>query len=346
MLFRVVGLSSIMLFLSGCVDFGYYIQASKGHIELLSKRQPIDTLVSSGSISPDVKEKLDLVQKITAFSEQEMSLPAGNSYSDYVALDRPFVVWNVFASRSDSFESRLWCYPLVGCVSYRGYFDLASADRYADELSELGLDVFVGGVSAYSTLGWFDDPVLSTFLKRQDFQLAALIFHELSHRVLYIKGDTTFNESFATAVEQIGLEKWVAAQGRPNLLLKYRKSKQLNSEFVAFVLKWKATLEREYQEIDLNNDFSTKKVQLYDQMLEDYERFKLRIAYNGYDHWMEDDLNNAKINTVATYESQVPAFIALYKRVDSDMERFLAECIRLSKQPKGTRDEYLDSLLN
>ena len=341
---RFILLFWLWTLLLACTDFGYYMQASQGQLELIRNRTSIDELVLSEEIESKRKYKLLLIKQITSFAQQDLGLPVGGAYSDFVEIDRPHVVWNVFASQPYSFESKQWCYPMVGCVSYRGYFNLASAERYGDELEKQGLDVYIGGVSAYSTLGWFDDPVLSTFLMRRDFELAALIFHELSHRVLYIKGDTTFNESFATAVEQIALDKWVKAQNRPELLSQYKKANAKNAKFVDFILAWKETLQKGYQISDIDSE--KQKSQLYEQLLADYQLFRFRTDYHGYDHWIENNLNNAKINTIATYEARVPEFNKVYLAAGSDMALFLEECIRLSKRSKADRDKYLDALKN
>ena len=341
---RFILLFWLWVLLPACADLGYYMQAYQGQLELIRNRSSIDALVLSDEVGAESKQKLLLIKQITAFAQQGLGLPVGGAYSDFVEIDRPHVVWNVFASQPYSFENKQWCYPLVGCVSYRGYFNLASAERYGDELEQQGLDVYIGGVSAYSTLGWFDDPVLSTFLMRQDFELAALIFHELSHRVLYIKGDTTFNESFATAVEKISLEKWLKAVNRPELLSQYNNANSRNEKFVEFILTWKESLQKGYQVSGI--DIEKQKKQLYDQLLEDYQLFRLEMNYHGYDHWIESDLNNAKINTISTYEARVPEFNKMYLASGSDMTLFLEECLRLSKRSKTNRDKYLDALKN
>lgn len=330
---------------SACSNLSYYLQASHGHLELIKSRKNIDRVVSSLKISPASKEKLHLVQQVTHFAEHDLGLPVGGAYSDYVEVDGPYVVWNVFASQRYSFENKQWCYPLLGCVSYKGFFDVNAATRYGKKLEQEGFDVYVGGVAAYSTLGWFDDPVLSTFLMREDYQLAALIFHELAHRVLYINGDTTFNESFASAVEQIALERWVEASSDPDLLTRYNNNKALNKAFVNFVLGWKGVLQKAYHERDNREGFEKQKEQLYKQMRADYERFKARVGYNGYDDWVNNDLNNAKINTVATYESRVPGFKKMYRQAGEDMAVFLRQCLQLSRMPALERNQYLDEIM-
>jgi hypothetical protein len=206
----------LALLLPACSSLGYYGQAVNGQLQLLARRQPIDSLLEAESTPADLRARLALVRQLLDFAAQELALPVHDQYRSYVELDRPFVVWNVFATPEFSMQPKTWCFPVAGCVAYRGWFSEARARADARRLREAGFDVFVGGVAAYSTLGWFSDPVLSTVLYREDHRLAMLLFHELAHQVAYTRDDSVFNESFATAVEQLGLAAWLAANASRN----------------------------------------------------------------------------------------------------------------------------------
>ncbi|MDD5330670.1 MAG: aminopeptidase, partial [Sulfuricella sp.] len=189
------------LFISGCANLGYYSQAVGGHLHVMNAAHPIRDVLQDPAADPELKHQLEDVAAIREFASRELALPDNNSYRAYADLGRPYVVWNVFAAPEFSVEPEKWCMAFVGCVNYRGYYDRADADRYADALRHRGLDAFVGGITAYSTLGLFDDPVLNTFLRLGDTEVARTLFHELAHQRLYVKGDSVFNESFATTVE-------------------------------------------------------------------------------------------------------------------------------------------------
>lgn len=330
--------------LFGCADFNYYMQASRGHMEIVSKRENISRLIESGKLSEREISKLKLVEEVTHYASGQLGFPDNGSYKHYVALERPYVVWNVFAAQPFSFDSKNWCYPIVGCVTYRGYFDQSSAEQYAQTLSRQGYDVYVGGVAAYSTLGWFNDPVLSTFLRRQDYQLVALLFHELAHEILYIKGDTTFNESFATALEEIALAHWLESKNKAEIFSRYKEYKTRKEKFIQFVLSWKNKIELAYQEVGEGGHNTEIKEKIYQAMRDDYARFRKEIDYSGYDRWFNDDLNNAKLNTVATYESLVPKFMLIYYNVGESVEDFIKESKRIGKLSSEQRMLYFSKL--
>ena len=201
--------------LAGCADLPYYWQAAGGQFELWQRSRPIAELVADQTTEADIKARLERVQAIRAFASRELGLPDNASYRTYADLGRPFVVWNLFAAPELSLTPKEWCFPVAGCVTYRGYFAEAGARALAGELEAQGLDTYVGGVPAYSTLGWFADPLPSTVIGYPDLDLARLIFHELAHQVVYVPGDTLFNESFATTVEREGVRRWAEAKGTP-----------------------------------------------------------------------------------------------------------------------------------
>ena len=336
----------ILVTCSGCESITYYNQALKGQLELMKNQRPLTEVIENEITPALLKNQLQTILEILTFADQQLQLPVGGNFSQYVEIDRPLVVWNVFAADELSFDPKTWCYPIVGCASYRGYFDENKANAYAEKLRGDGGDIYVGGISAYSTLGWLDDPVLSTFISRNDTQLAALIFHELAHRIFYVSGDTEFNESFASAVERIALERWLNNKNNPQAFDVYLKHKQNYDDFVVFVLSWKKRLDLMYHSNLSDNEKRLLKDKLYSAMIDDYKVFKgNHNEYKAYDNWMSETLNNAKINTLSTYQAKVPAFLVLYEQHDGDFNKFIDACVMLSKQKKAIRDQQLDELM-
>lgn len=339
--------------LSGCDSLAYLGQAASGQWELLHKREPIADLVAASSTDEVLKQKLSLVLEARAWASRELGLETGEAYADFVALDRPYVVWNVVAAPEFSVAPMQWCFPIAGCVSYRGYFDEADARQYAEEMKRQGYDTYVGGVEAYSTLGWFDDPVLSTFVKRSDTSLVALVFHELAHRTLYVKNDSTFNESFATLIEQEGVRRWLAAKRQPastsdnNAWAQYQRQKQWQETFVTLVLDYRQQLEALYASSRPDQEKRTTKQQLAEQTRERYRQLRDTIwgGYNGYDRWFNDGLNNAQISTVATYHAYVPAFEVVLQQCQQDLRCFLERVNTLAGQTPETRKSAMEALL-
>jgi predicted aminopeptidase len=333
------GLLVCFAFISGC----YYVQATRGQIEVLSKRESIDDMLASPETPDDLSRRLELVQEARQFSVDELGLPDNKSYRTYSDLERDYVVWNVFAAPEFSLDAREWCYPIVGCVSYRGYFSKDAADKQADKLSRKGFDVAVGGVPAYSTLGNFNDPVLNTMLRWDDLQLVSTLFHELAHQVLYIKDDTAFNESFATAVEEFGIERWLVAQGRQDEMSRYRERKKLHREFVDLVAGAREDL-REFYARDIGaEEMRRLKAARLEQLSADVS-LALEAAGRSDKHWLSGELNNARLLPMTLYEGRVPAFRALFAECDFGLACFYEEAIKLSKLEQPARDARLDEL--
>jgi predicted aminopeptidase len=203
----------ILLMFSGCTQLGYYTQSVSGQLDIWRREKPIHEVIEDAASPPALRDKLAQVLVIREYASRELALPANSSFRRYADLQRPFVAWNVFATEEFSMQPKTWCFAVAGCVSYRGYFAKADAENFAVGIAAAGHDVYVGGVPAYSTLGWFADPVLNTFIHYSPVELARLIFHELSHQVVYVKDDTVFNESFAVAVERAGVARWIARHG-------------------------------------------------------------------------------------------------------------------------------------
>jgi predicted aminopeptidase len=305
-------------------------------------------LIADPKTPGNLKNRLELILQIRRFARDELYLPAANHYMDYVDVGRSYVAWNVFAAPEFSLIPKTWCYPVAGCAVYRGYFREEKAQRYADMLARQGYDVFVGGVTAYSTLGWFDDPLLSTILNnRNDMQLAALIFHELAHQKLFIPGDSTFNESFATAVEQEGLRRWQRGSretpGYETYLETYRRKKQI----MALITRSRLQLAALYQQELAADHKRDKKRSILKNLIAEYR--ELRNQWNGfsaYDGWFSEPLNNAKITVLATYHEFVPAFLQILQEGDGDLKQFYRKCQVLAQADKRQRHRRLLEYVN
>jgi predicted aminopeptidase len=332
------------LVLGGCV--GYYGQAVRGHMKIMGDRVPLDEVIEDPGTAEETRARLELVREARAFASAELGLPDNGSYSSYVELDRPYVVWNVFAAGEFSVEPRRWCFPVAGCVVYRGYFAEEDAERYAARLTEDGWDTSVGGVAAYSTLGRFDDPVLSSMLGWRDYQLAGLIFHELAHQVLYVKGDSEFNESFATAVEEEGLARWLEARGEPGELEAYRASRARAGGFSLLIADARQRLGQLYAR-DLDEaEMRAAKAAAFEDLRTRYRALRESWdGYPGYDAWFEQPLNNARLVPVATYRHYVPAFRAMLREVEGDLPAFYAAARELGELEPEERRARLDDLL-
>ncbi|MGA7146414.1 MAG: aminopeptidase [Desulfobacterales bacterium] len=333
--------------LTSCASIRYYGQLISGQIGILNKREPIRHVLAQPDASEKLKLKLKLVLEIREFAKDKLFLPAKDQYLSFVDLERPFAVYNVFATPEFSFSPKTWCYPIIGCAVYRGYFSKKDAFNYADQLRKKGYDVYIGGVVAYSTLGWFDDPVLSTFINLSDIKLAALIFHELSHHLLYVADDTTFNESFATAVERESLRRWLLSKNRPKAYGDYMKAYRRQQQFIKLVLKYRKKLEVLYaKDLPVLEKRHDKAVE-FDNLKADYRLLKKQWGgYSGYEGWFNRKMNNAQLLTVATYNDLVPAFLKLLKTCNSNLKTFYKKCQELSKKPKKVRRAYLDQLLD
>ena len=336
---RTIATLGLCCLLSGC----YYVQATRGQIEVLRKREPIDEILASPDTEAELGRRLRLVQEARRFSVVDLGLPDNKSYRTYSDLERDYVVWNVFAAPEFSLGAREWCYPIVGCVSYRGYFSEEAAHREAGKLAAKGFDVAVGGVPAYSTLGNFNDPVLNTMMRWDDVKLVATLFHELAHQVLYIKDDTGFNESFATAVEEIGIERWLAANGRPEEMAGYREQKALHRRLVELVEAARDDLADYYgRDVDEDARRALKSGRLA-QLAADV-RAELRAAGRSENHWLTGDLNNARLLPMSLYDGQVPAFLALYADCGFELACLYEEAARIAELDRKERDARLDAL--
>ncbi len=339
------GVLLLSLLLSGCETVAFYGQALRGHWQILSARQPIKTILEQQDVKPELASKLQLILQVREFASSQLQLPVADNYLDYTDIHRSFVVWNVFAAPALSIKPLTWCYPVAGCVSYRGYFNESKARKKADVLSLQGYDVYVGGVAAYSTLGWLDDVVLNTFIRRGDTQLVVLIIHELAHQQLYIAGDTTFSESFARAVEIEGVRQWLEMHGDQTAYETYLQNQQRHDAWVIMLSDYRKQLDTLYQTDKTDLEKLQEKQLLFDDLFEAYQEFKLQWNnYAGYDAWMTASLNNAKLATVGDYNDWVPAFRQLFLDKQRSWPDFYERCIELSKLESSEREGMLEEL--
>jgi predicted aminopeptidase len=346
---RISDILFILLFATACLQcqsLPYYDQAINGHTEILRSREPISDLIEDADTPAGLRKKLIFIQTVRDFAEKQLHLPVNDHYLSYVELNRPYVVWNVFAAPEFSLKPKTWCFPIVGCVAYRGYFSEQDARRFGDALQQEGYDVFIGGAIAYSTLGWFDDPVLSTFLYLNAPETAALIFHELAHAILYIQDDTAFNEGFATAVEQEGLRRWQSSasdlKGYENWLLKGQRRQR----FISLVSKYRAKLEDLYQGNLPLTEKRNQKAAVFNQMRSEFLDLKSdHNALAAYDAWFSHPLNNAQLISVSTYHDWVPAFRKILSESGGDLEEFYQRCRQLAKKDAAERHRILENYI-
>ncbi len=340
----VLGAAIVGAGLAGCSTLGYYTQAAQGQIALLADSRPIDEVIADPATTPQLKTKLATARQIRAYAVASLALPDNKSYRNYTALQRPYVVWNVVATPALSLKPIQWCFPVAGCVNYRGYYAKEDANAYARELRDAGYDVQVGGVSAYSTLGYFNDPLISTFINYPDAELARLIFHELSHQVVYVAGDSQFNESFASAVEEAGVEQWLTRFGNQTMRDNYARYTARRQDFLQLLLACRRALEANYKSNASDADKLREKARLFAQLQTDYALLKVKWGgYAGYDRFFAEPLSNAHLAAVATYSDFVPAFRKLLQQSGS-FPAFYAAARRLAALDKPERTRRLLAL--
>lgn len=324
------------LLLSGCSGIGYYGQLAEGQWQLLRARQPVAHLLQDPTTEPRLRERLAHAEQARTFASEQLKLPDNGSYRVYADLGRPYVVWNVFATPELSLDPVTHCFPVAGCVAYRGYYRQGAARGAAALLREQGLEVYVGGVEAYSTLGWFDDPILSSMVGWGDERLASLIFHELAHQRFYVQDDTEFNESFATFVEQEGTRQWRMARGLPPLA---QERTQQREQFTQLVLDTRQRLQAIYAgPLDDAGKRAAKQAQ-FERMRQEY-RVLRDGAWAGdrrFDAWVYGPMSNAKLLPFGLYDQWVPAFVGLFRAVDGDWARFYERVEALGRLPAQQR---------
>lgn len=325
-----------------CSSIDYYWQAINGHAEILNSEQPIEQLLEKPELNPELKLQLQEIQRARDFATVELGLPDNDSYRNYADISRDYVIWNVIATEEFSVSPQQWCFLFAGCVSYRGYFNKAEAESFAENLRKQGMDVYVAGARAYSTLGWFDDPLLSTMLYRDEALRVGVLFHELAHQQLYVQDDTAFNEAFATVVAQEGVRRWFLFNGETSAYELYLESEQHRVEFNALLKHARENLQQLYREAHKPEVMRKEKQAIFRQMKQDY--IKLKQSWhndNRYDAWMAQPLNNAHLALVATYHELVPALKVYLRDADGDLPTFYKQMKELATLPKLERHEQL-----
>jgi predicted aminopeptidase len=332
-------LASLTLALLPACGTLYVAQAARGEWQVLHERRPIATVMSDARTSPALRERLAAVRAARDFASHELGLPDNKSYRSYADLGRPFVVWNVVAAPEFSIEPARWCFPIAGCVAYRGYFSEYKAAAFAAQLVNKSFDVVVEGVPAYSTLGRFADPVLNTMLVYGDDELAAIVFHELAHQLIYVAGDTEFNEAFAVTVAATGLARWLEFQGHNEQLAQYQKERVRDLEFNTLFAQRRAALARLYASKLPAALMRERKRMQFAALANDMRDLERRQGVrSGYEEWITSGLNNAHLASVATYFDCVPGFERLLAREDGDLPRFYAAVRALARAPQRHRE--------
>lgn len=331
---------------TGCTSISYYAQSLEGHARIMAAREDVGKLIHDPSTPAALRGKLTSASAIRRFATDELALPENSSYRSYVDIHRDAVTWAVFAAPQFSLAPRTWCFPVFGCVPYRGYFDRKSATETAVELHGQGLDVYVTGITAYSTLGWFSDPLLSTMLTQDDSYLASLIFHELAHQRLYVNGDSAFNEAFAVAVETSGVRKWLRANGDRAGLRRYEADRKRRIDFLGLVSKTRDELGQIYLSPRAPEQMAAAKAEAIDRLRMRYRQLRDKRwgGYRGYDAWFDSPINNAKLAATAVYGEQVPAFLHLFDLCSGDYPRFYASVRRIANLHQPSRSEALKAV--
>ncbi|MBU6402806.1 MAG: aminopeptidase [Verrucomicrobia bacterium] len=347
------------LAVAGCQTAGYLRQAVSGQLEILRLERPVRKLMADAGTPPGLKEKFREVERLRQFAKAELALPIDGHYLRYADLHRRYVVWNVYAAPEFSLRPKAWWYPIVGRLVYHGYFSEAEARRYADRLRQRGWDVYVEGVEAYSTLGWFKDPLLNTFIHERPTVLAETLFHELAHQRLFVGSDTDFDEAFATAVGEEGVRRWLAASGDPLAAGAYEQELARDDELMQLVMDCRRKLSALYRRAGLTRrrpgaaDGATQaaatrreKERIIAELRVGYARLRARRGGDpAADRWFAGPLNNAQLNAAATYYVWVPAFHRLLEQHGGDLKKFYRAAAELARLPEAQRHRRLEALL-
>lgn len=346
---RAVGGLLLVLCLSGCADMSYYWQSARGHLQLMHAARPVQDWLDDAATPPELKRQLVLARRLRVFAVEALHLPDNASYHRYADLGRRAAVWNAVAAPPYSLKLKTWCFPVTGCIGYRGYFDEREAQALATQLRSDGLEAGVYGVPAYSTLGWMNwlggDPLLNTFISYPEGELARMLFHELAHQMVYVQDDTQFNESFATAVERLGSAQWLATQADAAARSEYARFDGRRRAFRALMLDTRRQLEAVYADLDDPVPMAERKAQAMAQFHAAYAALKQEHwqGFAGYDLYVAR-VNNASFGVQAAYDGWVPAFEALFEREGRDWPRFYAAVRDLRQLPKAERDQALRAL--
>ncbi len=353
-LVRCVKMSLLALYLcllTGCEHIGFYNQAVTGHIGIMLGSQPVNELLADPEIPKTLRQQLILTQRILEYAETALSIEADGKYLRYVQLQGDYVVWNVFAAKPLDLGGETWCYPVAGCAPYKGYYAQEDALAFADKYQRMGFETYVGGVSAYSTLGWFDDPLLSSFIDYQPLSLAQLLFHELAHSKVWVPGSAAFNESFASFVGRQGAWEWsqTAEVVRSDGYVKWIQYQKQWQAFKGFALQVKADLEKIYavgkSQVKDSGQILTERQSYFAQIQSCYQKNKAKLGEGRYDNLMSKRFNNAFLVSLGTYEDFLPAFALLYKQAEGDWPEFYVQVDALAKLSEKDRAFKLTQLV-
>ncbi len=331
--------------MTGCSQLGYYVHCTQGHLALLAGRTPIEKILSDPGSPEELSRQLLELSRIRDFASTELKLPDNGSYRSYSDLNRPFVTWNVVATKEFHLQPLQWCFPIAGCLPYQGFFERQRAESFALELQKKGYDTYLYGVSAYSTLGWFDDPVLNTFINRPPVDRAGIIFHELAHQQLFLPNDPDFSEGFATAVEQLGIEKWLKHNDSPEAIAAYKQRIQREEVFTLMLANLRQQLSDLYRQPVCPDCMRQNKSKLIASFISEYDQWEIAEGGDcGYGQWVSDQLNNAKLAVVNTYHQKVPGFRAIFAQQGNDFENFYRAVKEISELPEKQRAARLKLL--
>jgi predicted aminopeptidase len=337
---RWLPLAILTVALSGCGTV-YLAQAAKGEFQVLRARRSLDAVVIDPATPAPLRERLLRVREAREFAVAELHLPDNRSYRSYADIGRPYVVWNVVAAPQFSVEPKRWCFPIAGCVAYRGYFNANRARAFAADLAGKGFDVTVGGVPAYSTLGKFADPVLSSMMRYGDNELAAIIFHELAHQLVYVPNDSEFNEAFATTVENVGLERWLARQGKPESMQEFRAESATERAFIDLFVGARERLRGEYESGRAPAQLSARKAEIFAQLTSEVQALDRKLGVQDYQSWLKEGLNNAHLASIATYYACVPGLERLLAEAGGELPEFYDRIRVLAKMTRVERHARL-----
>ena len=334
--------AGLAVLLGGCANLGYYAQAVDGHLDIRHRTRPIVAIIADPGANEALKRSLTTVVKLREFAIGELKLPDNQSFTTYADIGRPYAIWNVSAAPELSLELEKWCFVAAGCVSYRGFFSKIEAERFAEELRTKGYDVTVGGVRAYSTLGWFKEPILNTFLGYSDTELAQLIFHELAHQVVYVRDDSTFNESFATAVELEGIGRWLGNNGTDEQRASFDAAQKRKAVSTEVMLDYRKRLEALFASGLSITEKRASKASIFAELREKLSGLQtIKAGASNYDRWLAQHLNNAYLASISTYTRLVPAFQALLAQQNGDIGQFYETVKEISNLPESERASLL-----
>ncbi|PLY03962.1 MAG: aminopeptidase [Desulfuromonas sp.] len=342
---RGLALLALLPALTACGDLGYYLQCARGHLGIMAATRPIERVIADPATTETTRERLETVVAMRNFAVSELALPDNDSYRRYADIGSPYVIWNLVAAEEFSLQPYQWCFPIAGCVPYKGFFSENGAQRLANKLRGQSYEVDVYGVEAYSTLNWFADPVLNTFIATPDSRLAGLLFHELAHQLIYIADDTPLNEAFAMTVQNEGVRRWFERQEDADQWQLYVEQQRQGENFRAFLRSIRNELEQLYIRELSAAQMRREKLQIFSHAKETYVALKKAGQFDSrYDAWMSKGLNNARLAGIATYDELRPEFQALLISYDNELPRFYVKVRELTQLPPEQRQAFLRAL--